>query len=196
MPANPTLDDLTIIQQLHNNDDSNLETLISRHSGIYYGLVNSIMPSGYLNSEMKDECSRILYEAAESYDESKGAKFSTWAYQYTKYNIFDTLKEQGHIIPTDIDEVNKKIDESTDIDKEKLAKEESLEVLNDVINQLKDKKMKQAVKLRFFNKKGLLSFKSVGREMGISHETARHLINNFVKLAKNKLESKAFCDVI
>lgn len=194
---NHTLDDQTIINQLHNNDDSNLEVLIARHSGICNNMISSIAPSGHLSSEIHEDAGRFVYEAAKNFDPDRGAKFSTYLGNYSRWQAQDVLSEFGKSVPTDMDVLNYKIDENLEPNKEKTSLEENLEMVVDILDQVKEPRMKKVVKMRFFNKENIvMSYNQIADKLGISHETARTWCNKFIILAREKMKSQSLVDNI
>ncbi|MFA5234042.1 MAG: hypothetical protein WC390_06530 [Sulfurimonas sp.] len=194
----PYYDDETIISQIQNDDTTNLESLINNHSGIYLNLVNSIThTSGHLNMELREDCSRIIYEAANDFDPSRGVKFGTYVGNRSKWNALDTLSDFGKVIPIDEEILKFKIDCNTEINKERESAERNLELVKKILEQIREKNVKRAVSLRFFNKKHtIMPFTQVGKIMGVSRTTAKAYCDRFITLAKNKLASDVICDTV
>ena len=74
--------DLELVNNIktHCNVRYSLEELVNRHSGIYFEVINRMVPvsSTYCNrQELFEDRNFNIYTAALKYDETMGAKFST-----------------------------------------------------------------------------------------------------------------------
>jgi len=190
------LDDPTIVKQIQQDNFSNLEILLNRHSGIYQKLARKIAPSGHLAQEVKDDCSSVLFEAAQSYDFNKGTKFSTWAYNISKYHIFDILSDNKGMMPEESDYLNRLIDGDYKINHEIERNKASLELVKDVLDQIHEPRMKKVIKLRYFSGPKVKTYQCIGDELGFSHQTAKIICDKFTSLCREKLESHIICDNI
>ena len=82
--------DNQLIDNIQNHEDvtSSLEELVNRHSGIYFDIVTRYVPleSTYCDrQELFDDKDFNIYSAALKYNPEKGAKFSTFLGNETKF---------------------------------------------------------------------------------------------------------------
>jgi len=110
--------------------NESLEELISRHSGIYFSVVNKYFPDAkVLNSKLNVDVDLVfkskdyvIYESALSYDKNRGAKFSTHVGNQARYFCLGQINKSGPYLPFEQNEfenifsedaaVHDKIDES------------------------------------------------------------------------------------
>ena len=108
------------VQANPSTSSNELRELIDRHSGIYMDIVNNYIPSNcnFLNkSDILEEKNYRIYLAALKYDEDKGAKFSTYLGNETKWmclNLFNKNKKHQYISIEEercLDETEQSLDE-------------------------------------------------------------------------------------
>jgi DNA-directed RNA polymerase specialized sigma subunit len=74
---------------------------------------------------------------------------------------------------------------------------EKIELILDILNQMKDKRMSKIFKLRYFNKTNkVLSWNAIGKKLKISTQTAINIHNKALKLINTKLNSQNCFDKI
>lgn len=191
-----SLDDITIVKQIQNDDASNLEILLQRHSGICYQQMHRTVPSGFLSAEMFESKDRIIYDAAKTFKFNKDAGFTTWLTHYTRYNCLDTLNSFSKYCPTDSEQINYILDSNVEVDREQKSLDNNLEVIRNVLDQISDKNVKKSIMLRYFSGPKVKTFKQVGKLMKVSHEAIRLWHKKFVNIARPKLQSKLVFDSI
>ena len=75
--------DVKLTENLKNNIETepSLKTLIERHSGIFLDIVNNYVPNNSPTchkQDIIDELEYYVYNAGLKYDQTRGAKFSTF----------------------------------------------------------------------------------------------------------------------
>lgn len=84
------------IQEKNNLSNESLSQLIERHSGIYLEIVNNYIPNDcpYLNKkDLIEDKNYYIYQAALKYKEDKGAKFSTYLGNETKWMCLNLVNK-------------------------------------------------------------------------------------------------------
>ena len=117
--------DQELIDNIKNHEDvtNSLGELVNRHSGIYFDIVSRYVPATSIycdRQELFDDKDFNIYNAALKYNPDKGAKFSTFLGNETKFvclNAYNKAKKKPLITkaPEDLDFIEKS-DESTIID--------------------------------------------------------------------------------
>ena len=120
--------DLELVNNIktHCNVRYSLEELVNRHSGIYFEVINRMVPvsSTYCNrQELFEDRNFNIYTAALKYDETMGAKFSTFLGNETKWvclNAYNQARKKPLVT---------KAPEDLDI----LGKDYETKILNDIL---------------------------------------------------------------
>ena len=92
------LSDLEIINEIKEdkNVEGNLQDLVERHSGIYLDMVNAYSSNDnpYIDrAELIKDKEYKIYLAALNFDESRGAKFSTYLGNETKWSCLNAYNK-------------------------------------------------------------------------------------------------------
>ena len=77
-----------------------------------------------------------------------------------------------------------------------LLNKDNCEYIFNLLDQLKDKRIVEIFKIRYFSDKKTVSWSKIGRKLKISTQTVINLHNKTLKFLKNKLESTSFQDTI
>ena len=96
--------DLVYSLKKDNHTQDCLYELINRHSGIFYDMVNHYTvcyTNSYHREEMLEDIEFLFYKACLRYEEGKGAKFSTFLGNETKWhclNFYNKNKKFHNLI--------------------------------------------------------------------------------------------------
>ena len=196
---NEKISDLTLIENLQEQvkiEDS-LKTLVDRHSGIYLDMVNSYAnpnsPFIDYHDLVKDKEYKI-YNAAIKYDKNKGAKFSTYLGNETKWmclNIYNRNKRRPIWHSDYIENMSSVEDTECDTISESIKKDLFNKVLN-VIETHPDNRVEKIFKMRYIigNKNKLMSWKQIGEKMNLSIQGCINIHNSAVKTFQEELEEE------
>ena len=92
------LSDNQLVKNIQNSIDSenSLKELVSRHSGIYLDMVHGYSSKNNTSSmeEMIKEKEYEIYVSALNYNPNKGAKFSTYLGNQTKWKCLNILNKK------------------------------------------------------------------------------------------------------
>lgn len=196
---NKDITDITLVENLQKQVDieDSLKTLVERHSGIYLDMVNSYAnpnsPFIDYHDLIKDKEYKI-YHAAIKYDKNKGAKFSTYLGNETKWmclNIYNRNKRRP-IWHSDYIENMSSIEQTEcDTISESIKKDLFNKVLN-VIERHPDSRVEKIFKMRYIigNKNKVMSWKQIGEEMNLSIQGCINIHNSAVKMFQEQLEQE------
>ena len=195
------LTDLDLIGKVKElNCSDSLSELINRHSGICYGIYNKYFQTSQTidSQEVKEHKNFLIFKAAQSFDPTKGAKFSTWLGNLVTYACLNVCSSKTKMLNVDESTLNFLIDsksnESFDIESQD---RETLDYICDIIEQSNDENAKKVVKMRYFaGGKKPKSFKSISDKLGVSVQTAINWHDKFIELLRNKLTGSTICDII
>ena len=188
--------DLQLIKRLqaHPDDSSAVDELTSRHSGIYINMVTLYTPASSLSNrnELLAEKAYHIYQAALKYDPHKGAKFSTYLGNETKWmclNIYNKNKRSPEVIVEDIVlELNQDF-RTEEIRENNLDKELFCSIM-DAVNRYSDKRISKIFHLRYVegHKNKVMPWKLVSQELGMSIQGCINIHDSTIKKIKNKLK--------
>ena len=175
----------------HNCEES-LKTLISRHSALCFDICKKYSPAmnsrGVNVNDITDEKEYLIYKSALSYDATKKTKFSTWLGNQMRYLCLNALNK-NNLVPTEDVQLDFFINKDVDYPKEPV--EEQMEFINNLINQIKDKRIKQIIKIRYFNNPNKKTpWSKVATKIGVSTQTAINLHNKAMKIIRRKMDNK------
>ncbi len=176
--------------------EDSLKELIQRHTPlcikIYEKYLRTMNRLGIDYDEIYGNKDYTIYKSALSYRTDKGSKFSTWLANQIRYQCLNLMNNKEGI-PTDEKELTFLMAENNkhnNIEVQKENKHNTLEFINNIINQTKDKRIKKIFKLRYYSGEKNLSWIEVGKRLNISSQTAINLSNKMIKLIRTKLKSK------
>lgn len=191
------LNDEDLINCIKNDQDVNacLQELINRHSGIFYDMVNRFVPANSPVCNRQDlfnERDLHIYTSALKFDSEKGAKFSTFLGDQTKWlclNTFNKEKKRNIDYKT-VEEINKVNDLSG-------ANEIDMHLLNEIffiIDRHPDPRVSTVFKMRYKdgNNHKLLPWRLIAPHVSMSIQGCINLHESVIldikkKLVKNKL---------
>jgi hypothetical protein len=196
-------DDSESIRIIQENKDQHaikdaLDSLISRHSGIYFDMSKKFLPQKadwtMDVEEAKDELPTFFWECAKEYDASKGCKFSTRLGERARFKFLNSRKmykdkkrvaEPVTNVPPD-DKFWEQFEYEDESRKE--VSNKSIEMAFDKIKELGDELITKIFTERYLNGQGnkLMSWWDVADKVGRSHENCRQIHDAALKLISEK----------
>lgn len=190
--------DIELIKNLKNNisSEESLNLLVERHSGIYLDMVNSYAspnsPFINYNDLIKDKEYKI-YDAAIKYDESKGAKFSTYLGNETKWmclNIYNRNKRRPAFFNEFLE--NMSDEEHQQFSCDTISQSIKEDMLNQILRKIKtlpDKRINQIFEMRYVmgRKNKVMPWKDIGKKMKLSIQGCINIHNSAVKEIQKQL---------
>ena len=197
-------DDTESIRIIQENEDQAaikdaLDSLISRHSGIYFDMSKKFLPQKadwtMDSEEAKDELPTFFWECARDFDSSKGCKFSTMLGERARFKFLNsrkTYKDKKRVAePISNISHDDKFWEQFEYKNETTEKVdgESIDFAFKKIEELGDELVTQIFRERYLNGKGnkLMSWWDVAKKVGRSHENCRQIHDLSLKLLNEKI---------
>ena len=174
--------------------NESLKVLISMHSGICYNLI--LKYKKYIHSkncdfqDLIDQKDYFVYQAALQYDKNKNIKFSTWLGNYVKYQCLNCRRTKFNYCLLDEDasvEIEQKC--QRDYESHSLILDKA-NAINDILNSLEDKRIKNIYDLRYENNKKM-TFKKISIKLGVSEPTVKKLFQKGKKIISKKMKKNA-----
>lgn len=191
--------DLELINNLKNNkhEENSLNILVSRHSGIYLDMINSYSnpDNPYVDYyELINDKEYKIYNAALKFDESKGAKFSTYLGNETKWMCLNTYNKNKRrpVFNSEYIENMKKADDSEieyDTFSESIRNDLFSKVLS-VIEKHPDKRVEKIFKMRYIigRRNKVMPWKQIGDNMNLSIQGCINIHNSAIETFKSELK--------
>ena len=190
--------DIYLVERIRRvNCENSLEELIKRHSALCFKIIKRYASTFYANNidvtEASADKNLIIWNSAKSFSIGKNVKYSTWLANQVKYSCLNALnkKSKDRLITTE--------DEILDLLKEKPTEEHEgnlFEFTGNILNQLKDKRIKKIFSMRYSVSDKKPSWCKVADEMKISTQTAINLHNRGIAVLRKKIRSEKFLDTI
>ena len=179
------------------NCEKSLDELIKRHTALCFKIIKRYASTFYANNiditEASTDKNLIIWNSAKSFSAGKNVKFSTWLANQVKYSCLNALnkKSKDRLISTE--------DEILDVLKEKSLEETDdnlFEFTNNILNQLKDQRIKQIFSMRYSTHYKKPSWCTVAKQLKVSTQTAINLHNRGIEVLRKKIKSEKFLDSI
>jgi DNA-directed RNA polymerase specialized sigma subunit len=190
--------DLILVDNIKQNNflvDKSLEVLSERHSGLYISTVNKITGNCFdnLKNDLLNDKLIVLYNAARSYDKSKGSSFSTHFANETKWNC---LKNKTKKSNKEISCENETIDSLFEKNKnfylfknydDNFFKNKIIEELD----YIDDERAKKIIIMRYFsNDNKNLPWKKISKEVKLSIQGCINVHNKYMYILNRNISKK------
>lgn len=179
------------------NCEKSLIELSERHSGLYFKILKKYSKSFFANNidinEAASEKNLIIWNSVKSFSTDRNVKFSTWLANQTKYHCLNTLnrKSKDRLVTAGDDLLDYLNEEEEDYSGSVL-----FEFIENILNQLKDKRIKKIFSMRYSKEEKKPSWCVVASNLKISTQTAINLHNKGIKILRKKIDSEKFLDNI
>ena len=192
MENTTTTDAELIIKGKESNCNQSLKTLIQRHSALCFDICKkyaaAISKNGLRVEDVTEEKEFLIYKSAISFNPEKKTKFSTWLGNQVRYYCLNMMNK-NNLIPTEDGQLDFFINK--DVSYEPYSIEEKMDYINNIVNQIKDKRIQKIITLRYFNNPNKKTpWNKVAQEIGVSTQTAINLHNKAMGLLRTKMENK------
>ena len=191
--------DVELINNIKNDIDveENLINLVDRHSGIYLDMVNaySSIDNPFIDRDelIKDKEYKI-YKAALNFDENRGAKFSTYLGNETKWsclNVYNKNKRK----PVFNSEHIENMPENPNLNQESMAETLKRDLFDKVLSIIKkhpDKRVEKIFNMRYIigTKNKVMPWKDIGNKMELSIQGCINIHNSAVDHVKQHLKGE------
>lgn len=191
--------DLSLIKNIKDKScNDSLKELISRHSGICFSIGKKFSSScGFNMYEFTDNKDWVIYSSALSFNGDKGSKFSTWLANQVKFYCLNLKNKKSKYVETDCEVIEYLINQYHNIHNNKYNQREIMGTISDLLDQIQDENVKNAIHYRYFqNKDKILNYCEIGKILNVTPQTVLNWHNKFINFAKKKLTSKSNVDMI
>ena len=196
---NKDLSDIELINNIKEDSKAkeSLTILIDRHSGIYLDMVNSYAsPSSPFTDyqDLVNDKEYRIYNAAIKYKENKGAKFSTYLGNETRWmclNMYNKNKRK----PTFHSDFLENMPEDQEVDPNNISENIKKDLFNKVLSMISDhpdKRVEKIFEMRYIidNKNKVMPWKDIGNEINLSIQGCINIHNAVVKDLQEELKGE------
>lgn len=181
--------DSILINNIKNGCNDSLKELIDRHSPLCYSICQKfsfpLTQSGFSLTDVFEDRYLIVYKSAQSFNGT--SKYSTWLANHMRYHCLNCINKNNNHINMENEELNQFIDKEIPDS----ANDDKISNIIGIINNINDKKVKKVFELRYSDCKKTPWYK-IGKEMGISRQTAINLHEKGKKFICAKLKSEKY----
>lgn len=173
--------------------NQSLISLIERHSALCHDIFRKfaepLSQSGVYVGDVYNEKDNLIYKAAMSFKPEKKAAFNTWLGNLCKFHcqskIWKASKQRVFAVE------DEKLDSyrEDDIDEYQAPEVCDKERILNILNNLKDKRVKDVFQIRYFSDTEFpVSFKEIGKKYGITAQAVLNIHSKGLKELKKHYE--------
>lgn len=178
-----------------------INEIINRHSGIFVDMVSKLVPKSNTfcsKSEILEERNHCIYESIMTYNENKGAKFSTHLANRAKWLCLRSYnKTKGKpILPSSHIPFDTSIDmgggeRKNENPMDSISKKDMFSYINKIISKLPDKRATKILRMRYIEGKGnkLMPWREISEEMNLSKQACIDIHNKTLIKIRNKVKT-------
>jgi DNA-directed RNA polymerase sigma subunit (sigma70/sigma32) len=146
--------------------------------------------------ELAKEKDYVIFKSALNFDASRNIKFSTWLGNQMRFHCLNCMNKNNTTISMENESIKLIMEKNQILNTNSLLNKDNCEYIFNLLDQLKDKRIVEIFKIRYFSDKKTVSWSKIGRKLKISTQTVINLHNKTLRFLKNKLESTSFQDTI
>ena len=191
--------DTELAHNLQNDIESeaSLQELVNRHSGIFLDIVNNYVPNNSPTSHKQDiidEIQYYIYNAGLKYDQTRGAKFSTFLGNEAKWLCLNQhYKNKKYLLaasPEGDFAFHNRAKEDDEPESSPHVNEALLCKIFEIIERHPDERVRRIFKIRYvdpeFNK--LTPWQQVGKKLKMSIQGCINIHNSAIKIIRKNLK--------
>ena len=196
--------DIQLVRAVRNKASSEaFEEICRRYQDIFYKICQKYSPalsaSGVYIQDIFNEKNIIILHCVNTFDHKKGVKLSSWIGNYARYLCLNSINERKFIAPANDEEIKTKIEENQTkqlfFENQNNLKEYR-EYVVDILDQLKDERIKQIFHYRYFDDKKMI-WDKIAKKINSSPQTVMSLHKKGLILIKNKIKNISnICDIV
>jgi RNA polymerase sigma factor (sigma-70 family) len=191
--------DNELIENIKNqsNVEESLNKLVERHSGIYIDMVNAYSSRDNClvdKDELINDKEYKIYAAALRYDSNKGAKFSTYLGNETKWSCLNTYnrnKRRPIFNSEFIENLSEEEPEGTNDIYDSIKKDIFNKVLN-IIDKHPDNRVEKIFNMRYIEgkKNKVMPWKYIGDSLNLSIQGCINIHNSAIRDIQDELKGE------
>tara|TARA_Y100001938_G_scaffold131492_1_gene188656 strand:- start:13567 stop:14184 length:618 start_codon:yes stop_codon:yes gene_type:complete len=200
MKTKPQNDEILVENVKDKGCNESYKEILHRHENLFYKICQKYMPivlsKGLEKNDLLEDKHFVVFKSINSYLPNKNTKFSTWLGNCTRYHCLNFINSNGKYVSTEDEIIKSRIDSKV---KESYADERdgvtNSEYIFNILYQLKDKRIAEVFRLRYFKDFGdqkKPTWSRIAKEINTSTQTAINLHHRGQKILKTKFVSKEY----
>lgn len=183
-------DEELIKNVIESNCSDCFQKLVEKHSGLCFSIGKKYASTCGLDlNELNDNRYWIIFNALQSFDNSKGSKFSTWLGNQVRFFCLNYKNKNKNNVNIDDEYLDFFFNKTSNENSKN--KEEILNLVKDLFHQISDQNTKNAIYYRYFyNKERILNYAEVAEILKVTPQTVLNWHNKFITYAQKKLTNK------
>ena len=167
--------------------------LQGRHSNLFYSMCNKFIHQIDVNEVYKDK-DFVMFRAVLSFKEDKGAKFSTWLGNYTRYHCLNYIKNNHKYVTSGDDKIIHFFNEKSisEYDQNKGNKDDVDHIFS-ILERLNDKRIFKIFKLRYLHDGPKLTWKQIAQKFDLTPQTIINLHMKGRRVIRKKMKNSKVC---
>lgn len=174
--------------------------LLELHSKLFYKICNkyihALSSCGIPREDVYENRNFIFLDSITTFDPKREVKFSTWLANKSRFYCLNLMNSRKRIINFSNDDIKKAIENKSFLQKDEKEAQENFTYVMFLLDNLKDKRIKQIFYLRYLEGAKRIKWKSIACKMNISVQTAINLHSKGVKVLSGKMNSKEIYDSV
>jgi RNA polymerase sigma factor (sigma-70 family) len=174
-----------------------------RYEDVFYKICqkysSSLSSCGIYLQDIFNEKNAIILHCIKTYNPNKKTKLSSWIGNYARYLCLNSMNSKRFIVSCSDEDIKNKLEENqifNNYSENKLNLSESKAYVFDILNQMKDKRVKDIFEYRYFNGKKMI-WNKIAKKINASPQTVMSLHKRGLILIKNKfVRNENICDLI
>jgi RNA polymerase sigma factor (sigma-70 family) len=184
-------DEILIKNIVEDQCNDSLKELVNRHSGILFNIGKKYCSYCNLDiNELNDNKYWIIFNAAKSFNSTKGSKFSTWLGNQIRFFCLNYKNKNSKFLTIEDQFLEFFLNESSKKENS-LNKKEIIHNIIDLFDNISDLNTKNAIYYRYFyNQDRVLNYSEIAKILNVTPQTVLNWHNKFINFAKKKLTNK------
>lgn len=196
--------DLQLIRSVKSKASSEaFEEICRRYQDVFYKICQKYAPaltaSGVNIHDIFNEKNIIILHCVNTFNPSKNVKLSSWIGNYARYLCLNSINQRKFIAPATDEEIKTKIEDNQTKQmffENQTNLKEYKDYFSDILNQLKDDRIKQIFYYRYFDDKKMI-WDKIAKKINSSPQTVMALHKKGLQIIKNKLtNTENICDIV
>ncbi len=175
--------------------DEALQILIQRHGALCINILQryslALTERGLNMQDVYSDKNYLIYKAALGFKSGKKNRISTWIGSYTRYYCLTLLSKKEPFLEKGLYSVYFETFKASSPD------DESIDRIFNILSLIKDERINKIFRLRYSSPgKRKVSWKEIGKTLGLSSQTIINLHKRGVKLLQKRLKNEEIFDKI
>lgn len=189
--------DIELVSRIKENACSDsFNELARRHSNLFYKVcqnyIKTLMSLGYCQTDIFEERDIVLFEAILKFNPDKGAQFSTWLGNYSRFFCLNKITAAKNMPEVGTEEEMEAVFNDTSVKAfENKQPQVNLDGVFKTLDTVRDARMTNIFKLRYDpNQRKKRTWANIANQLGLTVQTTIQLHKKGLKLLQEEIANK------